>query len=49
MVRGTLDLDKIIISASNYVDRQGTTIKDGCCECGGGTMENLLVKLTDKK
>ena len=25
------------VSASNYADRQGTTIKDGCCECGGGT------------
>ena len=25
------------VSASNYSDRQGKTIKDGCCECGGGT------------
>ena len=25
------------VSASNYSDRAGKTIKDGCCECGGGT------------
>ena len=25
------------VSASNYSDRQGKTVKDGCCECGGGT------------
>jgi len=25
------------VSASNYSDRAGKTVKDGCCECGGGT------------
>ena len=26
-----------IVTSSNYADTLGTTIKDGCCDCGGGS------------